>query len=91
MDAHPYSRLTPDVVLDAVAAGGFSPDGRLLGLNSYENRVYQVWLDDGQTVKVIFTHSDLVKALKGSGKGHKLTERLLAERRAEYKHEKVRS
>lgn len=50
-----------------------------------------VWLDDGQTVKVIFTQSDIVKALKGSGKGHKLTERLLAERRSEYKHEKVRS
>ena len=48
-----------------------------------------VWIDDGQMVKVIFTQSDLVKALKGSGKGHKLTERLLAERRAEYKHEKV--
>ena len=46
MDAHPYSRLTPDAVLNAVAAGGFSPDGRLLTLNSYENRVYQVWLDD---------------------------------------------
>jgi AbrB family looped-hinge helix DNA binding protein len=50
-----------------------------------------VWIDDGQTVKVIFTQSDIVKALRGSGKGHKLTERLLAERRAEYKHEKVRS
>ncbi len=48
MDAHPYSRLTPDVVLDAVAAGGFTPDGRLLTLNSYENRVYQVWLDDAE-------------------------------------------
>ena len=46
MDAHPFSRLTPDAVLDAVAAAGFSPDGRLLALNSYENRVYQVWLDD---------------------------------------------
>ena len=46
MDAHPFSRLTPDAVLDAVAAAGFSPDGRLLGLNSYENRVYQVWLDE---------------------------------------------
>ena len=46
MDAHPYSRLTPDAVLNAVAAGGFPPDGRLLTLNSYENRVYQVWLDD---------------------------------------------
>ena len=54
MDAHPYSRLTPDVVLDAVAAAGHSPDGRLLGLNSYENRVYQVWLDDGAVVVAKF-------------------------------------
>ena len=54
MDAHPYSRLTPDVVLDAVAAGGFPPDGRLLALNSYENRVYQVWLDDGRIVVAKF-------------------------------------
>ncbi len=50
-----------------------------------------VWIDDGQTVKVIFVQPDIVKALKGSGKGYKLTERLLAERRAEYKYEKVRS
>ncbi|HEX4927001.1 MAG TPA: serine/threonine protein kinase [Burkholderiales bacterium] len=49
MHAHPFSRLTPDVVLDAVAAAGFAPDGRLLALNSYENRVYQVWLDDGES------------------------------------------
>jgi AbrB family looped-hinge helix DNA binding protein len=44
-----------------------------------------IWIDDGQVVKVILTDSDIVKALKGSGKGYKLTERLLAERRAEYK------
>ena len=44
--AHPYSALTPDLVLDAVAALGLKPDGRLLGLNSYENRVYQVWLEE---------------------------------------------
>ena len=54
MDTHPYSRLTPDAVLDAVAAAGFSPDGRLLALNSYENRVYQVWLDDGDVVVAKF-------------------------------------
>ena len=54
MDSHPYSRLTPDVVLDAVAAAGFAPDGRLLTLNSYENRVYQVGLDDGTMVVAKF-------------------------------------
>lgn len=44
--SHPYSQLTPDRVLDAIDAAGMSPDGRMLSLNSYENRVYQVWLDD---------------------------------------------
>jgi len=42
----PYASLTPDTVLDALASAGFNGDGRLLALNSYENRVYQVWLDD---------------------------------------------
>jgi Ser/Thr protein kinase RdoA (MazF antagonist) len=44
---HPYAALTPEVVLDACDAAGFRADGRLLPLNSYENRVYQVWLEDG--------------------------------------------
>jgi Ser/Thr protein kinase RdoA (MazF antagonist) len=42
----PYARLTPDRVLDAVGACGLWPDGRLLALNSYENRVWQVGLED---------------------------------------------
>lgn len=42
----PYADLTPDRVLDAVESLGFSVDGRLLALNSYENRVYQVGIDD---------------------------------------------
>src|SRR5688572_432058 len=54
LDAHPYSRLTPDLVLDAVAASGLAPDGRLLTLNSYENRVYQVGIDDGPMVVAKF-------------------------------------
>ena len=54
MDLHPYSRLTPDVVLDAIGAAGLRPDGRLLSLNSYENRVYQVWLEDNTAVVAKF-------------------------------------
>ena len=54
MAEHPYARLTPDLVLDAVSAAGLRPDGRLLGLNSYENRVYQVWPDEGQPVVAKF-------------------------------------
>jgi len=46
----PYASLTPDHVLDAVAACGLYPDGRLLALNSYENRVWQVGIDDAQPV-----------------------------------------
>jgi Ser/Thr protein kinase RdoA (MazF antagonist) len=46
----PYARLSPDLVLDAVGACGLWPDGRLLALNSYENRVWQVGLEDDQPV-----------------------------------------
>jgi Ser/Thr protein kinase RdoA (MazF antagonist) len=51
---HPYAVLTPDVVLDAIAALGLRPDGRLLALSSYENRVYQVWLEDDAPVVAKF-------------------------------------
>jgi Ser/Thr protein kinase RdoA (MazF antagonist) len=43
----PYADLTPERVLDAVDAIGLRSDGRLLQLNSFENRVYLVGLDDG--------------------------------------------
>jgi Ser/Thr protein kinase RdoA (MazF antagonist) len=51
---HPYAALTPEVVLDAVAAVGLRPDGRLAALSSYENRVYQVWLEDDASVVAKF-------------------------------------
>ena len=44
---HPYERLTPECVLDAIEGLGHRADGRLLALNSYENRVYLIGLDDG--------------------------------------------
>ena len=43
----PFAGLTPDSMLDALEHVGLSPDGRLLALNSYENRVYQVFMDEG--------------------------------------------
>jgi len=52
--SHPYDALTPDVVLDAVDATGLHADGRLLALASYENRVYQVGLDDDSFVVAKF-------------------------------------
>jgi Ser/Thr protein kinase RdoA (MazF antagonist) len=42
---HPYAELTPDRILDAVEGRGLPVDGRLLALNSYENRVYQVGIE----------------------------------------------
>lgn len=45
-DTPPYSNLTPDCILDAIDSAGFHCDGRLQALNSYENRVYQAWLED---------------------------------------------
>ena len=49
-----FAGLTPDVVLDALAAVGFPGDGRLTQLNSFENRVFQVMLDDGSVVVTKF-------------------------------------
>jgi Ser/Thr protein kinase RdoA (MazF antagonist) len=50
----PYAGLSPDVILDAVEGAGFAPTGGLLELNSYENRVYQLELDDAGFVVVKF-------------------------------------
>jgi Ser/Thr protein kinase RdoA (MazF antagonist) len=54
MDSKPYAGLTPDAVLDALESVGLRGDGRLLALNSYENRVYQVSLEDNSYVVVKF-------------------------------------
>jgi len=52
--APPFAGLTPERVLDAVdralMPAGARTDGRLLPLNSYENRVYQVGVEDGPPV-----------------------------------------
>jgi Ser/Thr protein kinase RdoA (MazF antagonist) len=45
----PYEGLTPEVLFDALDAVGLRADGRLMALGSYENRVYQVGIDDGST------------------------------------------
>jgi len=46
MNEHPYDRLSPDTIIDAVESAGYLSDARLLALNSYENRVYQVGIED---------------------------------------------
>ena len=54
MDQHPlagrFNQLTPEYVMDAVEAGGTRCSGRFIILNSYENRVYQLELEDGSWV-----------------------------------------
>jgi len=50
----PYTQLTPDTVLDALDNVGLRTDGRLLALNSYENRVYQVGQEEGAPVVAKF-------------------------------------
>ena len=51
---HPFASLTPECVLDALNAVGFDADGRLLALNSYENRVYQIGIEEGAPVVAKF-------------------------------------
>jgi Ser/Thr protein kinase RdoA (MazF antagonist) len=53
-DAAPYSQLSPEIVLDALEAAGHRCDGRVLALNSYENRVYQIGLEEGDPVVAKF-------------------------------------
>ncbi|MDX1491993.1 MAG: serine/threonine protein kinase [Pseudohongiellaceae bacterium] len=51
---HPYHSLSPDRVLDAVESLGIQTDARVLALNSYENRVYQVGVDGEPPIIVKF-------------------------------------
>ncbi len=53
-DPHPFDALTPDTIIDAIEAAGFPCDGRVLALGSYENRVYQVGVEDAEPVVVKF-------------------------------------
>lgn len=46
----PYVNLTPDLILNAIESIGFHCNGNLLALNSYENRVYQVGIEDNNPV-----------------------------------------
>ncbi len=50
----PYAALSPDHVLDALESVNLRCDGRLLALNSFENRVYQVGQEDGPPVVAKF-------------------------------------
>ena len=49
-----YGELTPDTMLEALDAVGLRGDGRILQLNSYENRVFRLMLEDGGAVVAKF-------------------------------------
>ena len=51
---HPYDSLTPACVVDCLESIGLISDLRLLALNSYENRVYQVGIDGADPVILKF-------------------------------------
>jgi Ser/Thr protein kinase RdoA (MazF antagonist) len=53
-DPTPFYRLDPDTVLQAIDSTGLVTDGRLLALNSYENRVYQVGIEEAEPVVTKF-------------------------------------
>lgn len=50
MNPHPFDKLTPDFIINAIEAQGYLCDGRFLALNSYENRVYQIGIEDEQPI-----------------------------------------
>lgn len=49
-----YAELQPDDILAAMEELGFQCDGRFLALNSYENRVYQIGIEDQPPVVAKF-------------------------------------
>ena len=49
-----YLNLRPEDIMDAVESVGYRCDGRLLALNSYENRVYQIGLEEGANIVAKF-------------------------------------
>lgn len=55
---HPYDSLTPDCVVDCLESIGLVSDLRLLALNSYENRVYQVGIEGGDPVILKFYRAE---------------------------------
>ena len=55
---HPYDSLTPDCVVDCLENIGLVSDLRLLALNSYENRVYQVGIEGADPVILKFYRAE---------------------------------
>ena len=53
-ELQPYYRLSPDAVIDAVESTGLVSDYRVIALNSFENRVYQIGIEEAEPVVVKF-------------------------------------
>jgi Ser/Thr protein kinase RdoA (MazF antagonist) len=49
-----FADLSPDTIIDAIESQHYLCDGRLLALNSYENRVYRVGIEDGEPIVAKF-------------------------------------
>ena len=75
--AHVYASLTPAFILEVLQCLGLWPDGRLLALNSFENRVYLVWLDEVVHDDQGESHASLV--LKAYRPGRWSAEQILEE------------
>ncbi len=58
METHEYAKLSPDSVVDAIESLGFVSDLRNFPLNSYENRVYQVGIEDSEPLIAKFYRPD---------------------------------
>jgi Ser/Thr protein kinase RdoA (MazF antagonist) len=52
--AIPFAALSPDAIVSAIDAAGFASDGRVLALGSYENRVYQVGVEEAEPLVIKF-------------------------------------
>lgn len=50
----PYEALGPDLILDAIESQGWRCNGRFLALNSYENRVYQIGIEEAPALVAKF-------------------------------------
>ena len=55
---HPFSELSPDFILDAIESRGFRVDARILELNSYENRVFQIGIENREPIIAKFYRPD---------------------------------
>ena len=74
----PFAGLRPETILDAVESRGFRCSGALLALNSYENRVWQVGIEEGEPLVAKFYRPESWSDAQ-IGEEHAFTTQLAAE------------